>query len=71
MGFGLPRYDFTNATGERDFLVGSQIMGADAVLNTERTAVFERDGAELECGGTYVPGEVLVGKISSISGGVR
>lgn len=68
---GLDANVLLNATGQREFRVGSQIMNAEATLNTARTAVFERDGTALECGGTYEPGETLVGKMSSIDGGVR
>ena len=50
---------------------GVTIMSASAALDSSRMALFERNGVEIACGGTYTSGETLTAKISDITGGIR
>eukprot|EP00635_Sarcinochrysidales_sp_CCMP3193_P000900 CAMPEP_0118894410 /NCGR_PEP_ID=MMETSP1166-20130328/3199_1 /TAXON_ID=1104430 /ORGANISM="Chrysoreinhardia sp, Strain CCMP3193" /LENGTH=522 /DNA_ID=CAMNT_0006833317 /DNA_START=145 /DNA_END=1710 /DNA_ORIENTATION=- len=43
-------------------------MSAPAVADTRREWIIERDGVEVPCGSTYVPGETLNARIDDASG---
>ncbi|KAJ8608719.1 hypothetical protein CTAYLR_009659 [Chrysophaeum taylorii] len=58
----------TLLTCDRDMAVGSTIMGEEAISSDELSVVFERDGTEVACGSTYVPGEQLTARLVNSTG---
>ena len=55
----------------RTIAVGEQIMGSNAIVDTTREWIIERDGVQIPCGGEFTPGETLNARLSNHQSPVR